>query len=522
MNKILNMKKIIFSFLTTTILVLFSCLIAAGTITIEKPNIMINRVVYNNNINQGSFEIIKEAGWPITYDYSFEDVSRKVIIDSEGNIIVTGNTYNNISDEIDFLTVKYNSDGVLIWNVLFNGGEIDYAWDIALDSQDNIVVFGFNSSLKENPNELDLTLFVIKYSKDGIEQWNNTFKWENDCFPGGIAVDSNDNIIMSVGTGDLDGLSFTCLTLKMDSNGNEIWNVTFEEDMLSFGADVVVNSDDEIFVGGLSASFFGQGWFIIKYDNMGTLKWSQRYNEGNQPYDMEIDSEGNLIMTGQDFSSDSNSSSWLTLKCDKNGYLLWKYEYDGINNEYAQDAAIDSKGNIITLGSIVGNDFYEPCLFIYDTNGTEICMKKPSIDVSLLGITVDSDDNIIVTGTINNSVNNYNWDFYTCKFSDVEPPNINIEKPKLGYLYLFDKELFPLLKNTFILGKITVRVVELGTSDVEKVLFYIDGDLMESVSNAPFEWLWDDKSFSNHEIEIHVYDENNNINRETINVWKLF
>jgi len=62
----------------------------------------------------------------------------------------------------------------------------------------------------------------------------------------------------------------------------------------------------------------------------------------------------------------------------------------------------------------------------------------------------------------------------------------------------------------------------MGTSDVEKVLFYIDGNLMESVSNAPFEWLWDDKSFSNHEIEIHVYDENNNINRGTINVWKLF
>ena len=45
---------------------------------------------------------------------------------------------------------------------------------------------------------------------------------------------------------------------------------------------------------------------------------------------------------------------------------------------------------------------------------------------------------------------------------------------------------------------------------------------MESVPNAPFEWVWDDKTFSNHEIEIHVYDENNNINRETINVWKLF
>jgi hypothetical protein len=312
------------------------------------------------------------------------------------------------------------------------------------------------------------------------------------------------------------------LTLKLDSHGNEIWNISYEEDFLSFGSDVVVNSNNDIFVGGLSVSFFGQGWFIVKYNNRGILEWSQRYNVGNQPYDMEIDSEGNLIITGQDYSSESNSSSWLTLKCDKNGYLLWKQEYDGINNEYAQDSIIDSKGNIITLGSIVGNDYYEPCLIIYDTNGVEICMKKPSIDGSLLGVTVDSDDNIIATGTINNSINNYNWDFYTCKFTDVNPPSINIEKPKLGYLYLFDREFIPLIKNTLIFGKITILVKEMSSSDVEKVLFYIDGDFIKSLTTAPYEWVWNEKSFGNHNIEIHVYDENNNINRKTINVWKFF
>ena len=136
MSKRMNLKKTIFSFLSITILILLSSLVASGPCTIEKPDILINKVVNNNRyFNQNLFEIIKESGWPLTYDYSSEDVSRKVIIDSEDNVIVTGNTYNNVSDEIDFLTVKYNSDGELIWNVLFNGGKIDYAWDIALDSQ---------------------------------------------------------------------------------------------------------------------------------------------------------------------------------------------------------------------------------------------------------------------------------------------------------------------------------------------------------------------------------------------------
>ena len=85
-----------------------------------------------------------------------------------------------------------------------------------------------------------------------------------------------------------------------------------------------------------------------------------------------------------------------------------------------------------------------------------------------------------------------------------------------------DKKLIPLIKNTFIFGKIKVQIIADNPSDVKKTVFYLDENLVETLDAPPYEWLWDSKTFGKHSLEIHVYDENENINRETINVWKFF
>jgi uncharacterized delta-60 repeat protein len=497
----------------------------SGEINIKIPDIgQINKNIFKNRNIRDTFNNNINSNWPLIFDKDDEDVSNKVIVDSEGNIIVTGYTYNTNSNEGDFLTIKYNNDGEEIWNVTYNGGKIDYTWDLALDSEDNILVFGLNFSSITSEENFNFVFHLIKYNKDGIKQWNKSYLWENvnDSFPGGIATDSNDNIILTGGYGNLDYAYFNCWTSKMDSDGIEIWNKTFNEALISLGSDVVVNSNDEIFVGGFSASFFDQGWYIIKYDSNGNQKWTQTYDNGNQMYDMELDSEENIILTGYGYSEETESSSWLTMKCNNKGDFLWEQEYDTLDGEYSQDAAVDSKDNIVTVGPNFGQDFYEPCMIIYDKNGNEICMKKPSFDGIFHGVTIDDSDKIIATGLINNSIDEYNINFYTCRYFDNTPPMATIEKPKLGFIYIFNKEFIPLKQNTIIFGKITVRITTENLSDVNKILLYLDNNLIKTIDTKPYEWTWDNRTFGNHDLEIHVYDENENINRLLINAWKFF
>jgi hypothetical protein len=470
-----------------------------------------------NNYGQDMTLMSSKSGWPQIFDNGPEDLSSSVVVDSDGNIIVTGYSADIENEEINFLTIKYDDDGNEIWNISYDSGINDYGWDLAVDSQDNVIVFGINYSSTEDIMNNDN--IIVKYSKDGIKQWNRTFPGKDDNYPGGIAVDSKDNIIITGGSGNLDALAFSCWILKIDRDGNKIWNITYLGEMFSMGADVVVNTNDEIFVGGMYASFFGQGYCIIKYTSTGAKIWTGRYGGNAQPYGMAIDSNENLILTGQTYSEDTNSSSWYTMKSDRDGNLLWTREYDSLNNERGADVTVDSNGNIITVGLFVTelNDVYH-CTVIYDENGEETCIKKPGIQGGLEGVVIDNNGKIVVTGTTGSS---YNWNFYTDYYLDITPPSVEQDKPKLGYMYLFDKEMIPLFEKTIILGKITVNVAADDPSDIKKVEFYLDKELKDTTDEYPFKWTWNELSFGKHTIETMTYDFNGNIKRNEVIVWKF-
>lgn len=464
---------------------------------------------------------LKGPGWPQIYDKGVEDCGSAIAIDSQGNIIVTGYTafYSNVlTEELDFLTIKYDSEGNEIWNVTYDSGTLDYAWDVTVDSSDNIILYGFNFSQFEDLNDMNIYIRIVKYNKDGIKQWDAVYRKDISHFPGGICVDSQDNIILTGGFGDFNALSFFSWTLKMDSDGSELWSQTFTEDLISIGNDVTVDSNDNIFVGGFAASFFGQGYFIIRYDSNGNKIGVHRYKIGSQPNAITLDKNENILMTGYGFTS-GQTNSWLTLKCDKQGYLLWTREYKSGGFDHGEDIAADSQGNIVTIGvsSFFGEN-YEHCAIIYDEDGNEICFKRPDIAGFLYGVAIDSDDNLYIIGTANFS---YNYVFYTDIYEDLTPPSVNLIKPEEKYLYLFNIKFFPTSRNTVVLGKLTVILEADNPSDITKVEFYIDNVLKQTITEPDYHWTWTGgKILSKRILKVMAYDESGSITRYEISVWK--
>ena len=199
-----------------------------------------------------------EEGWPQMYDGGGEDVAMGATVDSTGNITVTGYSFNESLDRYNFLTIKYGSDGNEIWQVPFDSRGHDAAVDIAADSQDNLIVLGFNGTTLNDFNNLTGNIYVVKYNNNGVEQWNLSFHMDIYIFPSGIVVDSNDNIIITGWTGN--ALTKSCWTIKMDGDGTEIWNETYHEDMEDYGVDIAVDSNDDIVIEGFYFYFKYRGY----------------------------------------------------------------------------------------------------------------------------------------------------------------------------------------------------------------------------------------------------------------------
>ncbi len=90
-------------------------------------------------------------------------------------------------------------------------------------------------------------------------------------------------------------------------------------------------------------------------------------------------------------------------------------------------------------------------------------------------------------------------------------PFISIEKPLVGYLYIFDKRIAP-IRNTIIIGKI---VVEINAYDgIEKVGFYVDDELKFIDDIPPYQWLWGEMSMGRHKIKIIAYGMEGTVEKE--------
>ena len=73
--------------------------------------------------------------------------------------------------------------------------------------------------------------------------------------------------------------------------------------------------------------------------------------------------------------------------------------------------------------------------------------------------------------------------------------DVSIVKPK-GYVYVFNIQIAPLPGqgrfSSIVIGAVNVEV-DVGNTSVDKVEFYVDNELKENDTEAPYEWKWDER-----------------------------
>lgn len=296
------------------------------------------------------------------------DEVRASEIDNLGNVYITGSTENTIFG-FDIMTVKISPDGQVLWQVLYSELGNDLPYDLTLDNEGNVYIAGVKNLTSSSSDFL-----VLKYNTNGDLIWTKEYKGSASSknIAKKIMIDKNGYILVA-------GEIFNPVTkediilIKYSSFGEEIWIQNFDDNGSERVCDLEIDNLNNLYIGGCrtnTSSF--DDFILIKYDTNGNLLWMCQYN-GQANYDdvivdITLDAHHNILVLGYTYQV-SGQKDIIFRKYDINGNLIWSNIYAGAGgkDDIPSKIAVDSYNNYFITGYITKADFTRS-LFIIKYN----------------------------------------------------------------------------------------------------------------------------------------------------------
>lgn len=369
--------------------------------------------------------------WTAKYAGRFNESLYKMVIDTSGNVYAFGEiSQTSVNNYADYLTIKYNTSGIQQWASIYSGETQynDLPVDMAIDPAGNVYVTG-RSAPASNPDYDDYV--TVKYNTNGVQQWVARYNGTGNLYdyPSSIAVDAAGN---SYVTGYSKGVTISneCATVKYNSSGVQQWAARYSA--FAQGSCVSTDAAGNVFVAGFTGTS-NHDFLTIKYNSAGVQRWAKTYDGvGNQnghtdeAYAIAVDPAGNVIVTGKSYGG-TTKYDFATVKYDSAGVQQWVSRYDeaGTLDEVPSCITTDSSGNIYVAGhcsnNIAGTD-RDFATLKYNTAGVQQWRMRYDGPVHkndvVNGLAVDNHGNVFVTGSSVGLTGTYS-EYTTIKYSQL-------------------------------------------------------------------------------------------------------
>ena len=319
--------------------------------------------------------------WSKTFGGENSEGAASVIQTSDGGFVMCG--YSNIpNNNSNLLIIKTDNEGNEQWNYAFGGEGWEAGKSICETSTGDFVATGYSTS--EGAGLQDV--LAIKVSSGGELIWNKTFGGPGLDIGFSICETSDEKLLICGYTESFGAGMDDIYVLKLNENGDEIWNETYGGSESDLGRKIIELSDGNYAIIGTLGYSQGNGIrdvLLVKTDANGNIIWTQTYgvtNDYQDAFSVKETSDGGFIIAAQSHIQAVDLLDAYIIKTDSDGNLTWDYMYEGTDSfyDYAKDVVETANGNFLICGHTKNNEnrINQAFIFLVDQDGNEIWAEE--------------------------------------------------------------------------------------------------------------------------------------------------
>ncbi len=190
----------------------------------------------------------------------FAEDARAVALDSEGYAYVVGTSAGDLEGVVnqgtpDAYLRKYDAAGELVWSRLLGSTTDAAGFSVAVDANDDVIITGQTADkLSDLAYGGNLDTFVSKFDSDGREQWTRQAQPYADDAGLSVTTDASGNVFIAGYANSALSSSVThaggsdATLVKLDTDGNKVWEKQFGGAGNDFARAVLADDAGNVYV----------------------------------------------------------------------------------------------------------------------------------------------------------------------------------------------------------------------------------------------------------------------------------
>jgi Tol biopolymer transport system component len=329
---------------------------------------MANNTRRSHRITPGNARLIRTDAegtilWEKEYGGEDDAYFTSIIQAGEDEYVLLGEiAASYVRDETDVYLVKVDGQGNEIWPRTYGGRGMDLGKMVRQTADGGYIVIGDQADEHPTANVYESRIYLIKTDAEGNLVWSRTYGDEILYLGWGVAQTPDGGYVLTgweaKAIDDRD-----VILIKTDESGEVEWSRTWDFGERDGGFDLILTSDGYIVIACIqSMGSGGPSAVLLKVDLDGNEIWNKLIGEegvGNTFWHIVEDSDGGYVLAGDTHlgkvpgTGEDSHGAWM-IKTDTDGEILWQHVFGEGEYEQARfrSAALMPDGGYLFVGDV--------------------------------------------------------------------------------------------------------------------------------------------------------------------------